>query len=96
MTLCSELFGPGLLQNVGSPDFSPCAQAGVAVKPHKGDALFFYSLTPSSELDAASLHAGCPVVRGDKWSATKWLRVQEYEAGWLLRPGLQRKSSRDL
>lgn len=78
------------MQNVGNPEFSACAQAGVTVKPRKGDALFFYSLTPSSELDPNSLHAGCAVVKGDKWSATKWLRVQDYQAGWLPRPGLQR------
>lgn len=28
--------------------------------------------------DAASLHAGLPVVRGEKWIATKWLRERPY------------------
>ncbi|CAL8460610.1 g139 [Coccomyxa elongata] len=66
--------------NTGNSKFSSCAQAGVAVKPRKGDALFFYSLTPDGRMDETSLHAGCPVIRGDKWSATKWLRVEHFNA----------------
>ena len=69
------------VQVAGKAHFSKCAQAGVAVKPKKGDALFFYSQSPSNDLDERSLHAGCPVIRGDKWSATKWLRVNRYDAG---------------
>ena len=42
------------------------------MRPRKGDALLFYSLKPDHKTkDAASLHGGCPVIRGDKWSATK-------------------------
>eukprot|EP00854_Cymbomonas_tetramitiformis_P003046 gene3046-3871_t len=36
-----------------------------------GDALLFFSLKPGGELDRGSNHAGCPVIRGVKWSATK-------------------------
>lgn len=79
------------LQNAGKAGFSTCAQAGVAAKPKKGDALFFYSQTPSNQLDEKSLHAGCPVIRGDKWSATKWMRVDNFEAGWIPREGLAQK-----
>uniref|UniRef100_A0A7S0QZW0 procollagen-proline 4-dioxygenase n=1 Tax=Pyramimonas obovata TaxID=1411642 RepID=A0A7S0QZW0_9CHLO len=58
---------------------SPCAQKGAAVKPRRGDALLFYSLKTDGNTDPASLHAGCPVIRGDKWSATKWMRVNEFK-----------------
>lgn len=75
----------------GNAAFSKCAQAGVAAKPKKGNALFFYSQTPANELDERSLHAGCPVLRGDKWSATKWMRVDRFDAGWNLRPGIGQK-----
>ena len=44
-----------------------------------GDALFFYSMTPDTALDKHSLHGGCPVAKGTKWSATKWMRVGEYK-----------------
>ncbi|KAK9812281.1 hypothetical protein WJX73_009910 [Symbiochloris irregularis] len=55
-----------------------CARQGVAVKPRRGDALLFYSLQPSGSLDPMSLHTGCPVVHGNKWSATKWMRVHTF------------------
>jgi len=58
--------------------YSTCAQAGVAVKAKRGDALLFFSLTPAGEKDALSLHAGCPVTKGVKFSATKWIRVDEH------------------
>ncbi|CAI5495508.1 unnamed protein product [Closterium sp. Naga37s-1] len=58
--------------------WSECGKQGVAAKPIKGDALLFFSLTPSAELDLKSLHAGCPVISGEKWSATKWIRVDAF------------------
>lgn len=58
----------------------PCARKGVAISPRRGDALLFYSLQPDGELDPQSLHGGCPVVKGNKWSATKWMRIHPYEA----------------
>lgn len=54
---------------------SDCARSGLAVSPVKGDALLFHSLSLDGHEDTASLHAGCPVIRGDKWTATKWMRV---------------------
>ncbi|CAI7778109.1 unnamed protein product, partial [Closterium sp. NIES-53] len=58
--------------------WSECGKQGVAAKPIKGDALLFFSLTPSAELDLKSLHAGCPVISGEKWSATKWIHVDAF------------------
>jgi hypothetical protein len=120
------------------PNLSECASEGVAVKPRKGDALFFYSLKPDGESakpvqaagsvrscrqqrsgqqllglgllvaarqhagvtvprlpllassppvptpgrnkDVRSLHAGCPVEKGVKYSATSWVGGQELPA----------------
>lgn len=42
----------------------------------KGDATLFYSLTADGEVDPKSLHGSCPTLRGEKWSATKWLHVR--------------------
>lgn len=81
-------------QHVDDAAYSQCAREGVAVRPRKGDAVLFYSLTPDGQMDPQSLHAGCPVIQGDKWSATKWLRVEKYSASWLPRPGLQPEQSR--
>ena len=43
-------------------------------KPRRGDALMFYSMHPNGTFDKHALHGGCPVVKGEKWVATKWLR----------------------
>ncbi|XP_034926889.1 probable prolyl 4-hydroxylase 7 [Populus alba] len=54
------------------------ALALLAVKPNKGDALLFFSLHPDATPDPASLHASCPVIEGEKWSATKWIHVRSF------------------
>lgn len=59
-------------------DWSDCAKKGVAVKPQKGDAILFWSMKVNGELDHGSLHSSCPVIEGEKWSATKWIHVGEY------------------
>lgn len=64
--------GPGATGVVAT---AGCGKGGLAVKPVKGDALLFWSLKLDGHVDEASLHAGCPVVAGDKWTATKWMRV---------------------
>lgn len=47
---------------------------GVCIKPNKGDAVLFWSMGLNGESDEKSLHGGCPVLKGEKWSATKWMR----------------------
>jgi len=54
---------------------SRCAQRGVAYHPRRGDAVLFWSLKPDGNLDPSSLHGSCPVIRGTKYSATKWMHV---------------------
>ena len=49
------------------------------MKPSKGDALLFFSLLPNATTDPLSLHGSCPVIQGEKWSATKWIRVRSFE-----------------
>ncbi|XP_004511865.1 probable prolyl 4-hydroxylase 9 [Cicer arietinum] len=61
----------------GSYGYAECI--GLRVKPRKGDGLLFYSLFPNGTVDRTSLHGSCPVIKGDKWVATKWLRNQELE-----------------
>ena len=70
-------------------EWSDCARRGLAVKPRRGDALLFFSLDLSQQLDTASLHAGCPVVQGTKWSATKWMHVLPFTAEAPRRKGCQ-------
>lgn len=54
-------------------DYKSCDQ-GYKYTPRSGDALLFWSVDPSGEFDRHALHGGCPVVAGEKWVATKWLR----------------------
>eukprot|EP00439_Symbiodinium_sp_Y106_P068848 s573_g11.t1 len=53
-------------------DFADCSK-GVSVFPRRGRIMIFYSMHPSGEMDETSLHAGCAVKRGTKWSANKWI-----------------------
>ncbi|KAL9276710.1 hypothetical protein ACSQ67_025723 [Phaseolus vulgaris] len=61
-------------------ELSDCGKKGLSIKPRRGDALLFWSMKPDATLDSSSLHGGCPVIKGNKWSSTKWLRVNEYKA----------------
>ncbi|KAK1318720.1 hypothetical protein QJS10_CPB04g01399 [Acorus calamus] len=47
---------------------------GLSVKPVKGDAVLFWSMGLDGKSDPKSLHGGCGVLNGEKWSATKWMR----------------------
>ncbi|CDY29362.1 hypothetical protein HID58_022004 [Brassica napus] len=60
-------------------ELSACGKKGLSVKPRMGDALLFWSMRPDATLDPSSLHGGCPVIRGNKWSSTKWMHVGEYK-----------------
>ncbi|KAH9367123.1 hypothetical protein HPB48_020076 [Haemaphysalis longicornis] len=63
-------------------------ELGIAVKPRAGDALFWFDVEPyeGSDFpqhfsfwhqkrapDLKTMHVGCPVLRGSKWIATKWI-----------------------
>ncbi|KAG2309538.1 hypothetical protein Bca4012_081427 [Brassica carinata] len=47
---------------------------GISVKPTKGDAVLFWSMGLDGQSDPKSIHGGCEVLSGEKWSATKWMR----------------------
>lgn len=62
--------------------YSECGAKGVSIKPKKGDAILFWSLKlTTNKKDAWSLHAGCPVIRGEKFSATSWIHVKPFAPG---------------
>ncbi|MCL7026864.1 hypothetical protein MKW94_018390 [Papaver nudicaule] len=66
-------------KSINKDDLSDCAKKGIAVKPRKGDALLFFNLLPTAVPDTMSLHGGCPVLEGEKWSATKWIHVDSFD-----------------
>jgi prolyl 4-hydroxylase len=62
-----------------SAELSACAKGHVAVKPRRGDALAFWSIQPDGRSqDGASMHEGCPVVRGVKWTGTLWFHAKPF------------------
>jgi prolyl 4-hydroxylase len=50
---------------------------GVEVAPVKGNAVFFSYDRPHPS--TKTLHGGAPVIAGEKWVATKWLRQGKFE-----------------
>ncbi len=54
---------------------SECARGHVAAKPKAGDAVLFYSFYPNNTMDPASMHTGCPVIKGIKWAAPVWVSL---------------------
>ncbi len=53
-------------------------KAALKVAPKKGNAVLFYDCTLDGKEDPLSLHGGAPVIKGEKWIATKWLRTGKF------------------
>jgi len=53
-------------------------EAGWAVSPQCGNAVYFEYCNSRGQVDHASLHASAPVERGEKWVATKWMRQRPF------------------
>lgn len=49
-------------------------EIGLSVMPKKGGAVYFEYCNSIGQLDSKTLHAGDPVIEGEKWVATKWMR----------------------
>jgi prolyl 4-hydroxylase len=50
-----------------------------SVAPRKGSAVYFSYCNSEGKLDRMTLHGGAPVVRGEKWIATLWVRQGVYQ-----------------
>lgn len=48
--------------------------AGLEIRPKRGSVLYFSYQLADGSMDVASLHGGAPVLAGEKWIATLWLR----------------------
>ena len=51
-------------------------EARLRIQPRKGNAVFFSYAQPQAH--TLTRHGGDPVLRGEKWIATKWLREREF------------------
>ena len=56
-------------------------EIGLAVCPRQGNAVCFEYANSREQLDASSLHAGAPVIEGEKWAVTKWMRARKFVPG---------------
>jgi prolyl 4-hydroxylase len=45
-----------------------------SVSPQKGMAVYFEYFYDNASLNELTLHGGAPVIIGDKWAATQWMR----------------------
>ena len=52
--------------------------AGLSVVPKRGSAVYFEYMNDDGQLDDASLHGGAPVIEGEKWIVTKWVREDSF------------------
>ena len=53
----------------GGTDFP---RLGVKVEPERGKAVKFLNCDAAGKPNPETLHAGLPVIRGEKWLATLW------------------------
>ena len=51
----------------------------IKVPPTRGDAVLFYNVTVDGKVDRNTLHASLPVISGEKWASTKWIRERAYQ-----------------
>ena len=49
---------------------------GLVVPPSTGSAVYFEYFYNNQQLNELTLHSSIPVIRGEKWVATQWMRKQ--------------------
>lgn len=52
----------------------------LSIFPSKGMAVYFEYFYSDQELNDLTLHAGTPVIKGEKWVATMWMRRQSFRS----------------
>ncbi|CAI7796740.1 unnamed protein product, partial [Closterium sp. NIES-53] len=73
--------GQTIFPNAGGSSKCECGgemKEGICVRPVKGDAVLFWNVDFEGRVDPKSLHGSCDVLKGEKWSATKWMRQHEF------------------
>jgi prolyl 4-hydroxylase len=66
------------LNDVQSGGATYFPDAGISVAARRGNAVYFRYMNGHRQLDPLSLHGGAPVLDGEKWIMTKWVREGEY------------------
>lgn len=50
-----------------------------SVAPKKGMAVYFEYFYDNHDLNELTLHGGSPIIKGEKWAATQWMRRKRYK-----------------
>ncbi|WP_442602017.1 2OG-Fe(II) oxygenase [Paenibacillus sp. KN14-4R] len=66
------------LNNVEEGGETTFPKLTLSVSPNKGMAVYFEYFYNNQELNELTLHAGTPVIKGEKWVATMWMRKQSF------------------
>jgi prolyl 4-hydroxylase len=66
------------LNNVQEGGETAFPAVNLSVTPKKGSAAYFEYCNSQGQVDPQTLHSGVPVVAGEKWIATKWMRQHRY------------------
>lgn len=66
------------LNDVAAGGETSFPQAHQNITPIRGHAAYFEYANQHGQLDHASLHGSLPVLSGEKWVATKWVRSQRF------------------
>ena len=59
----------------GGETFFP--KLNFSVSPQKGTAVYFEYFYTDQKMNELTLHGGAPVITGEKWVATQWMRKQK-------------------
>ena len=60
----------------GGETFFP--KIGLSVTPKKGSAVYFQYCNAEGHVDPHTFHGGRPVIAGEKWIMTKWMRERRF------------------
>lgn len=55
-------------------------EVGLSVVPRRGNGLYFEYTNSRMQVDVRSAHGGAPVIQGEKWIVTKWMRSRRFVA----------------
>lgn len=68
------------LNNVPKGGETIFPEVGIKIPPRQGNGVLFFNLTPDHQMDRLSRHGGAPVLEGEKWVATQWLRERTFRS----------------
>lgn len=66
------------ISEVEAGGYTTFSRVGVSVKAKSGSAILWYTYRDDDSTDKRMIHAGCPVLLGDKWISGVWVRARPF------------------